>query len=96
MRLLLAYTLTALLSGGIAFLAAALLGVVAIFALPFVANFPAPDPPDSIDFGKGMLMMMVGFSVFAALLVPLWVVSFRYVWKKFDVDSFIANGAVRN
>jgi predicted lysophospholipase L1 biosynthesis ABC-type transport system permease subunit len=96
MRLLLAYAVAVFLSGVVAFIVAAILGVVAIFATPSVFNFPVPDPPDSVDFGRGILMMLVGLSVFGTLLVPLWVVGFTYLRKKYDVDSFIANDAVRN
>lgn len=96
MRLLLAYAVTVFLSGVVAFIVAAMLGGAAIFATPFVFNFPVPDPPDSVDFGRGILMMLVGLSVFGTLLAPLWVVGFGYLWKKLDVESFIANDAVRN
>ncbi len=92
MRRLFAYSVIALASGFAALAAAAFLGVAATFATPFIAGFPAPDPPDSTDFGRGMLMVFVGFCVFAAAVVPLWVVCFGYFWSKFGADSFIANG----
>ena len=41
-------------------------------------------------------MMLVGLSVFGTLLVPLWVVGFGYLWKKLNVESFIANDAASN
>jgi hypothetical protein len=92
MRRLVAYSVMALASGFAALAAAAFLGAVATFATPFFAGFPAPDPPDSTDFGQGMLMAFVGFCVFAVALVPLWIVCFKYFWSKFGVDSFIADG----
>ncbi len=41
-------------------------------------------------------MVVVGFCVFAALLIPLWIACFRYLWRKCDADSFIANDIVWN
>lgn len=92
MRRLFACAVVAVLSGCGAFAAAALLGAVSAFATPFVADFPTPDPPNSTDYGRGMLIVVVGFFVFAALLIPLWIACFGYLWKKCDADSFIASG----
>jgi len=63
-----------------------------MFATPFVAGFPVPDPPDSTDYGRGMLMVFVGLCVFALALAPLWVACFRYLWKKCHADSPITSG----
>jgi hypothetical protein len=79
----------ALMSGGVAFVAAAAAGFVAAFATPFVAGFPAPDPPDSTDYGRGMLMGWVGLLVFAIVLVPAWIAGFTYLWRRCDADAFI-------
>ena len=90
MRRLLTFAVIALLSGCAAFIAATLLGIAMVFVTPFVANFPASDPQDSTDFGRGMLMGILGFCVFAVALVPLWIACFRHLWKRWDADSFIA------
>jgi len=92
MRTFFARAAVALSSGCLAFVTAALLGLVAAFATPFVADFPMPDPPDSTDYGRGMLMVLVGFIVAAVLSIPLWIVCYKFLWRKCDADSFIANG----
>jgi len=90
MRRLLSLAVIALLSGCAAFVAATLLGTAAVFVTPFVANFPAPDPLDSTDFGRGILMGLVGVCVFAVALVPLWIACFKYLWKRRDAALSIA------
>jgi len=82
MRRLIAYAVVAFLSRCAAFVAAVVLGVVSAFATPLVAQFPVPGPSDSTDYGRGMLMVMVGFCVFVALLMPLWIACFSYLWRK--------------
>lgn len=96
MKLVLARTAITVLSGGAAFVLAALIGIFSIFATPFVAGFPAADPPDSTDYGRGMLMVFVGFCVFTALLVSLWIVCFRYLRRKYESDSIAGTGNVRS
>jgi MFS family permease len=92
MRRIYTYGVVAFLSGCAAFAAAALLGVFSAFATPFVVGFPAPGPPDSTNYGRGMLMVIVGFCVFVALLISLWIAFFRYFWRTCEADLFIANG----
>ena len=89
MRRVFVCAVLAVLSGGVAIVAAAALGFVVAFATGFVAGVPAPDPPDSTDYGRGILMAAVGFLVFAVMLVPLWIIGFTYLWRKCDADAFI-------
>ncbi len=94
MRRLFARAVVAFLSGCAAVVAAVLLGIVSAVTTPLIAQFPVSDPPDSTDYGQGMLMAIIGFYVFATLLIPMWIVCFRYLWRKCDADSFIASGSV--
>ena len=95
MKRLFAYAVIAFLSGCAACVAAALLGLASALATPFVAQFPVSDPPDATDYGQGMLMLAVGFCVFAAFLIPLWIVGFKYLWKKCEANSFISSDTAR-
>lgn len=92
MRRFFACAAVTLSSGCAAFFAAALLGLVAAIATPFVADFPIPDPPDSTDYGRGILMVVVAFIVATFSLIPLWIVCYKFLWRKCDADSFIENG----
>ena len=67
---------------------AAACGLAAVFATPFIAAFPPPDPPDVTDFGRGMLMLAVGFAAFTIALVPLWIFFFRRLRRRFDANAF--------
>lgn len=40
-------------------------------------------------------MVLVGFCLFIAFLMPLWIVFFKGLWKMCDADSFIANGIAK-
>lgn len=95
MKRVLVRTAITVLSGGVAFVLAALIGTVSIFATPFVAGFPTADPLDSTDYGRGMLMVFVGFCVFTALLVPLWIVCFRYLRRRYESVLIAGTGNVR-
>ncbi len=95
MRRIFAFGVIATLSGGSAFVTAALLCTVLAFATAFFAQWPEPTPSDSTDYGRGLLMMLVGFCVFMAFLMPLWILCFKCLWKRCDADSFIANGIAR-
>lgn len=95
MRRVFAFGVIAALSGGSAFVTAALLGTVLAFATAVFALWPEPTPSDSTDYGRGLLMVIVGICVFVAVLMPLWIVCFKYLWKRCDADFFIANGIAR-
>lgn len=95
MRRVFVFGVIATLSGGSAFVTAALLGTVLTFATAFFAQWPEPTPSDSTDYGRGLLMVLVGFCLFIAFLMPLWIVFFKCLWKRCDADSFIANGIAK-
>lgn len=96
MRQVFAFGVISALSGGAAFVTAVLLGAVLAFATAFFAQWPDPTPSDSTDYGRGLLMVIVGFCVCMAVLIPLWIVCFKYLWKRCDADLFIANGTARS
>jgi uncharacterized membrane protein len=80
----------AVTSGSAAVVPAIFAGVIAAIATPFVGGFPLPDPPESTDFALGLLMALVGFCIFTLVLGASWLTLFRYLWKRCDVDAYVA------